>query len=188
MLGPDVVIGVSVNTPEELQEVLSQQVADYVGIGPTHATSTKKDHNPALGVRGTRDILALLEDSPIKTVAIGGLNATTIPNLLAQSPAYIDKTGKYRKLDGVAVVSAIAASTTPGKAAAELAGLMRQQAVEYTYPSKDALTDVASLTAKVGEHLSKLRKSSPSIVQHITNRESEAGLRCVHKPCGDTAN
>jgi len=170
MLGPDVLIGVSVNTAEELEEVLSQQVADYVGIGPTDATSTKKDHNPALGVRGTRDLLARLEDSPIKTVAIGGLNAATIPNLLAQSPAYVEKTGRFRKLDGVAVVSAIAASTTPKEAAAKLAALFKDQKTEFTYPSKPVKTDVSSLTKQVMAHLTKLRETPPSIVQHITNQ------------------
>ena len=70
-LGTDAILGVSVNTPEELQTVLDEGVADYVGIGPCFGTQTKKNLNPIMGPRGVRDVLEVLGDSPVKAVIIG---------------------------------------------------------------------------------------------------------------------
>jgi thiamine-phosphate diphosphorylase/hydroxyethylthiazole kinase len=72
LLGPDQLLGVSVNTETELREVLEQGVADYVGIGPCYGTQTKKDLNPVVGTRGVRAILEVLGESEVKAVVIGG--------------------------------------------------------------------------------------------------------------------
>lgn len=85
LLGPDRILGVSVNTEDELRQVIDQGVADYVGIGPCYGTSTKKDLNPLLGVRGVRRILEVLGDSPIKAVVIGELEVQGL--LHATSPS-----------------------------------------------------------------------------------------------------
>lgn len=172
MLGPDALIGVSVNTAEELREVLNEGVADYIGIGPVHATQTKKDHNPALGSRGTRDILALLEDSPVRSVAIGGLNETTIPNLLAQSPAFVEKTSQYRTLDGIAFVSVVAASNKPAEAVDRLSRIIKSQP-RYSAISEGFSSEVSkeSLVAGICSLLQKLRDTDPLIIQNITNRK-----------------
>lgn len=81
LLGPDQLLGVSVNTAEELKQVLEQGVADYVGIGPCYGTLTKKDLNPLMGTRGVRDILGVLGDSKVQAVVIGELR------LWLQSPS-----------------------------------------------------------------------------------------------------
>jgi len=75
LLGPDAILGVSVNTPTEMQAVIDEGVADYVGIGPCFGTQTKKNLNPIMGPRGVRDVLEVLGDSPIKAVIIGECNA-----------------------------------------------------------------------------------------------------------------
>jgi thiamine-phosphate diphosphorylase/hydroxyethylthiazole kinase len=160
-----------VNTPEELQEVLRDNVADYIGIGPVHATPSKKDHDPKIGVRGLRDLLALLEDSPIRTVAIGGLNKETIPNLLVQSPAYVRSTGNYRRLDGIACISAISHASDPRHAAQVLSAMIKAgpsipcpPGRLSTKPSSD------DLVKEICTLFSRLRKSEPAICHNITNQ------------------
>lgn len=71
LLGPDALIGVSVNTPQEVQIVMDEGVADYVGVGPCFGTQTKKNLNPILGPRGVRAVLETLGESTIKAVIIG---------------------------------------------------------------------------------------------------------------------
>lgn len=73
LLGPNALLGVSINTPAEMREVLSYEkgTVDYVGVGPCYGTETKKDLNPVMGVRGVRGILELLGESEIKAVVIG---------------------------------------------------------------------------------------------------------------------
>lgn len=166
------IIGVSVSTPVELHEVLeapSGQV-DYIGIGPVHATQTKKDHNAVLGVRGTRDILALLGTSNIKAVAIGGLNPTTLPNLARQSPAFIAETGQYRCLDGVAYVSCVAASSEPQEAAENMTRLARKLLKPPTRSATTLEYNASEIVQRAGDILQAMRDADPRIVQHVTNQ------------------
>lgn len=81
LLGPDQLLGVSVNTEEELDQVVREGVADYVGIGPCYGTRTKKDLNPLMGTRGIRKILEKLGDSEIKAVVIGSFALSSALNL-----------------------------------------------------------------------------------------------------------
>ncbi|PRQ73460.1 thiamine biosynthetic bifunctional enzyme Thi4 [Rhodotorula toruloides] len=198
LLGPDALIGVSVNTPEEMQVVMDEGVADYVGVGPCFGTQTKKNLNPILGPRGVRAVLETLGESEIKAVIIGesivlsacfrirrirrirragrsgctlagGITPSTIPNVLAQTPAPLPS-GGYRALDGLAVVSAIAASTEPETAARELREMFDRKPA---YPSR--LLDPGELSADhvVEQAVELLRilkdgEKTP-LVHHITN-------------------
>lgn len=171
LLGPDQLLGVSVNTAEELLEVLQENVVDYIGIGPVHATLSKKDHNPKIGVRGVRDILELMGESSIKTVAIGGLNEETTSNLLAQSPAYIKSTGQYRRLDGIACISAISHHGDPKKAAQILSSMLRAgpsmpcppARTQGAATSENLITEICSL-------FNNLRRTGPAVCHNITNQ------------------
>ncbi|BGP17333.1 hypothetical protein JCM10213_007547 [Rhodosporidiobolus nylandii] len=171
LLGPDVLLGVSVNTAAEMQQVLDEGVADYVGIGPCFGTQTKKNLNPIMGVRGVRAILEVLGESEVKAVVIGGITPSTIPNVLRQTPAPLPK-GGYRSLDGLAVVSSIAASSTPELAARSLREQFDSRVV---YPSR-VLAQGEGLSAeeaveKAAEMLELLREgSSKPLVHHITNQ------------------
>lgn len=91
LLGDDVIIGVSVNSETDINEVIAEGIADYVGeyldslpallhcndsmgsagIGPVLFTASKDKLSPILGPRGIRNILSILGHSPIKSVAIG---------------------------------------------------------------------------------------------------------------------
>ena len=160
----------SVNTPYELEEVLREGTADYVGIGPVHATLSKKDHNPPIGNRGARDLLALLEDSPIKAVAIGGLNADTLPAFLAQSPAYVQKSQSYRTYDGVACVSAISAASDPQAAATQLRELFKSEGPRYPTPIPACARSAEEMVQAAAALLRELRSSDPKVCQNITNQ------------------
>ncbi|GAA5987561.1 hypothetical protein JCM5350_006040 [Sporobolomyces pararoseus] len=169
LLGPDAILGVSVNTPQELQTVLDEGVADYVGIGPCFGTQTKKNLNPLMGPRGVRDVLEVLGDSPVKAVIIGGITPSTIPNVLSQTPAPL-KSGGYRTLDGLAVVSSIAASPDPTSAVKELCQLWEQRkglnrVSRSTKPSTDSLIDASVAMLD----LLKKEEKKP-LVHHITNQ------------------
>lgn len=107
-LGPDAIVGVSVQTVEQ---ALAAQAdgADYLGVGAVFGTSTKSDAAD-VGVEGLAAICAAVD---IPVVAIGGLNAGTVPALAG--------TG----VDGAAVVSAIFAADDVRAATESLRGIVR---------------------------------------------------------------
>lgn len=72
---PDKIIGVSVTTLEEAKRALADK-ADYIGVGPVFATSTKPDAGKPLGLDGIAEIRLAVPSLPI--VAIGGINEHNI--------------------------------------------------------------------------------------------------------------
>lgn len=70
LLPPSAIVGLSCNTREEVEKAVSAG-ADYVGIGPVYATFTKEVKTPLLGPRNLGDILTALENTNVKSVAIG---------------------------------------------------------------------------------------------------------------------
>ncbi|GAA5907130.1 bifunctional hydroxyethylthiazole kinase/thiamine-phosphate diphosphorylase [Sporobolomyces salmoneus] len=169
LLGPDAILGVSVNTPEELQTVLDENVADYVGIGPCFGTQTKKNLNPLMGPRGVRDVLEVLGESPVKAVIIGGITPQTIPNVVSQTPAPL-KGGGYRTLDGLAVVSSIAASSDPATVVKELRRLWenRRALNRVSSGSQQTVDNLVDASVQMLERLKKEEKKP--LVHHITNQ------------------
>ena len=103
-LGPDAVIGLSVETLEQAERAASLDV-DYFGVGPVFPTPTKADAAPAWGLER---LAALRRASRHVLVAIGGID-------LENAGATI-RAGA----DGIAVVSAICAAPDPERAAREL--------------------------------------------------------------------
>jgi len=89
------ILGVSVHSEAELQVAL-QYGADYVGIGPIYATTSKKDAQPPSGTKFLQQARKLYPQLPI--VAIGGIDLHNAYAVL-QAGA-----------DGVAVISAICES------------------------------------------------------------------------------
>ena len=103
LLGPDKIIGASVQTVE--QALLAQNSgADYLGVGAVFSTSTKRDAQ-ALDWTVLKEICRAVE---IPVVAIGGI---TVSNLLQLQGSGID---------GVAVVSAIFAQPSVKEAVRSL--------------------------------------------------------------------
>ncbi|MDR5898971.1 thiamine phosphate synthase [Halomonas vilamensis] len=110
-LGPDAIIGLSVNTLEQLHAAPSEAL-DYVGLGPVFATASKQDHAAPLGFDG---LAALVEASAVPSVAIGGLKAQHIDA--------VQRSGAH----GMAVISAICGHPSPQSAARELTTRWRQR-------------------------------------------------------------
>lgn len=104
MLGPDALIGLSVETPEHLKGV-DPAVVDYVGAGPVFATASKPGHAPEIGFDGLAELCAA---SPVPAIAIGGLKARHAGQVRQAGAA------------GMAVVSALCAAADPEAAAREI--------------------------------------------------------------------
>lgn len=96
-LGPARHLGLSIETAAQLGAMPDGMIS-LIGVGPVHATATKPDHAQPLGLAGTAAIIA---QSPVPAVAIGGVIAADIPGLKRAGAA------------GIAVVSAIAAARDP---------------------------------------------------------------------------
>ena len=83
ILGPDIIIGGTANTIEDIIR-LHKQGADYIGCGPFRFTTTKKNLSPILGLDGYKSIVLNMKelgiDLPI--VAIGGITVEDIPAVM----------------------------------------------------------------------------------------------------------
>ncbi len=100
-LGPDAILGLSVQTHEQLARVDAGRL-DYLGLGPVFATSSKGDHAQPIGFEGLASLVAA---SPLPSVAIGGLKA--------EHAAAVRAAGAQ----GAAVISAICGQPDPEAAA-----------------------------------------------------------------------
>jgi len=79
ILDESTIIGVSCSNIAEAQQAV-EDGADYLGFGPVFTTMTKMDAAPKTGVETLRDVVEL---SSIPVVAIGGIGASNIVDVLA---------------------------------------------------------------------------------------------------------
>ena len=105
ILGPDRILGVSAGTIEEARAAIADG-ADYLGVGPIYATSSKADAGSPIGLTLLR---ALSQDYQTPLVAIGGIHASNAREVI-QSGA-----------TGLAVISAVVSAENVGQATQELA-------------------------------------------------------------------
>ncbi len=110
MIGPDKILGVSINTCEQLREALQSDV-DYLSLSPVFPTPTKADTTEPFGIEGLARARQMT-DRPL--ITIGGINKSNLREIIS--------TG----MDGIAVVSAICSAPSPETAARELAGIIRE--------------------------------------------------------------
>ncbi|MCI8331823.1 MAG: thiamine phosphate synthase [Clostridiales bacterium] len=108
LVGPDMLIGVSVSTHEEAVQA-EKDGADYIGVGAMYATQTKTDAH----LVSAKELKLIRQSVSLSIVTIGGMNRQTI--------AHFKNTG----VDGVAVVSAIVAQENPEIAARELLSIWK---------------------------------------------------------------
>lgn len=78
-LGPEKLLGGTVNNAVDASRAAAAQVLDYVGIGPLRFTTTKQKLAPVLGEAGIAALLPLLEGLP--AWAIGGVLPADLPAL-----------------------------------------------------------------------------------------------------------
>ena len=112
LIGPDKILGVSAATLEEALKAEADG-ADYLGVGAMYPTATKKDAD----FTSLETLKKIKDRVHIPVVAIGGINETTIPDF------------KGSTIDGFAIVSAIMASSEPGKVAKDLKDLIKETLV-----------------------------------------------------------
>ena len=103
ILGPRAVLGATAREPETARRAVADG-ASYLGVGPAYPTTTKTGLPDPIGPAGIKAVAGAVE---VPVIAIGGVTAERVPQLLAA--------GAY----GVAVVSAINAAADPAEAAAE---------------------------------------------------------------------
>jgi thiamine-phosphate pyrophosphorylase len=77
IVGPDMLVGLSTHTPEEIDAV-DPELVDYIGVGPIHETPTKAGR-PAVGPELVR---YAAEHAPVPFFAIGGLNAGNLAEVI----------------------------------------------------------------------------------------------------------
>ncbi|MEZ9424993.1 thiamine phosphate synthase [Vibrio lentus] len=108
LIGPDKILGLSIETEQQLQEADSLPV-DYIGLSALFATSTKTNLKKYWGYDG---IKMALETTKLPIVGIGGINESNIPQLVESG------------LHGLALVSAICHAEDPKQATRDLLSLM----------------------------------------------------------------
>lgn len=104
LAGSGLIIGVSAESFADALRA-EREGADYLGISPVFATTTKKDAAAPLGLEGVGRIRAAVR---LPLVGIGGVNVDNVASVIAAGA------------DGAAVVSAIVAAENPEQAAREL--------------------------------------------------------------------
>ncbi|MCI7474114.1 MAG: thiamine phosphate synthase [Clostridiales bacterium] len=106
LIGPDKILGITANTVE-LAVAAERAGADYIGAGAVFGTTTKQNaKNLSLDT-----LKAICQAVSIPVVAIGGINAHNLPNLVGTGAA------------GAAVVSALFAQKDPEEAARRMRAL-----------------------------------------------------------------
>ena len=81
-LGPDFIIGGTANTFEDIG-YLTNESADYIGLGPFRFTETKKNLSPIIGIEGYKGIISRCNEEKIATplIAIGGITTADIESI-----------------------------------------------------------------------------------------------------------
>lgn len=113
LLGEKAIIGLTVRSLDEARAALAAPV-DYLSIGGVHATASKHNPEPPIGLAGLREIVTLLRDHgcSLPLTAISGIQAAQIPAVLGCG------------VQGVALVSAICGAANPRATARELRGIV----------------------------------------------------------------
>jgi len=100
------------STHNEDQERAARALApDYIGVGPVFATPTKEVPDPTLGLERMG---AIIRGSPLTAVAIGGIHADNLPDVLAHGAV------------NFAVVRAVNQAPDPAAAIRELDTIWRR--------------------------------------------------------------
>ena len=73
------IVGLSTHNPAQVQASRAQPI-DYIGVGPVYATPTKDIPDPTLGLE---TMGAMIAAAAHPAVAIGGIDAVRLPDVLA---------------------------------------------------------------------------------------------------------
>ena len=113
IMGAEKLIGLSTHNDAQVSAA-TQDGADYLGFGPIFPPSSKRDHEPVVGIDGLRRIRNL---TALPVFAIGGITVESAGRLAAAGA------------DGVAVIAAIAQ-------AADVTGTVRSFVASFRSPGR----------------------------------------------------
>lgn len=107
VLGERAIVGWSINTVEQLDDLTALKACDYVAASPVWPTPTKPDSSPPFGLEGVRALADRLRalGHAVPLIGIGGISAGSAGTVVAAGAS------------GVAVVSAVGAAADPAAAA-----------------------------------------------------------------------
>lgn len=108
IVGPNMVIGVSVDDPYDAQEAEAAG-ADYIAARPVFLTRWKTDRRPSMGAEGLARIVQAVK---IPVLGAGGINMDNLPEVFRAGAA------------GPAITSAVVGAEDPKAAASELRSLL----------------------------------------------------------------
>lgn len=178
ILGDDKIIGATVSSVEEAR-IAVEQGADYLGIGTLYATQTKKNTKDIIGIIGIRKILKYLDSADeasknVKTVCIGGVNASNLQRVVYQLQAPRPDATKPKTIDGVAVVSAIVGASDPKVASQHLSTLLKclppfkaKSSEPHFWLEKDA-DEISYLLSQAAKATKQVREKGP-LSHNMTN-------------------
>jgi thiamine-phosphate pyrophosphorylase len=110
ILGPDQVIGFSTHDIDQVDAAVAAGAIDYLAFGPIFPTASKRDPDPVQGLQALAEVRARC---PLPLVAIGGITAPTLADVLAAGA------------DAVAMIGAIAGAADPARATRTLLAAAR---------------------------------------------------------------
>jgi thiamine-phosphate pyrophosphorylase len=108
VLGPRALVGISIHSAAKAA-VLDPRVVDYAIAGPAFLTASKPGYGPALGPNG---LAAICRAAPVPVVAIGGIEAENVGDVIKAGAA------------GVAVMGSVMRSAAPDKTIKDFLGAL----------------------------------------------------------------
>jgi thiamine-phosphate pyrophosphorylase len=112
LLGANKLIGVSIHAVTEA-EAIDPGVVDYAIAGPAFETASKPGYGPEIGRKGLAEIA---DAARVPILAIGGINATRVAEVLAAGPAGIAVMGGVmRAADPQQEMKALLATVTAAR-------------------------------------------------------------------------
>lgn len=108
-IDPGGLIGISLHTVSEA-EAIDPGSVDYALAGPAFETASKPGYGPEIGRKG---LFVIAHAAPVPVLAIGGINATRVAEVIAAGAA------------GVAVMGGVMRSADPGREVAALLATLK---------------------------------------------------------------
>ena len=109
LIGPGKLLGVSIHTVTEAKAI-DPAVVDYVLAGPAFETASKPGYGPEIGRKG---LIEIAQAASVPVLAIGGINAARVGELIAAGAA------------GVAVMGAVMRALDPAREVRALIATLR---------------------------------------------------------------
>lgn len=95
VVGPDLLVGATARDPEQARAAVADG-ADYLGVGPVHATQTKQGLPAPIGAEGLAAVTAAVD---VPVLAIAGITAERVPAALAAGAHGVAVTGAVSRVD-----------------------------------------------------------------------------------------